>query len=133
MTTIPEPISVIRYKSSDGSLHGNYGDALERNREIVAAAELEQKYLGGPRPDSVDFTNGKLGYIQHDFEKVRTLYGILLSSIPNKRDLYEHPVYGRLWVRVLSTDEAGREWGQPAMTIQRESYDNETCYEDRRK
>ena len=111
-------------------------DAYYRNRNIAERNRLEQETLGDPVPDTVDWANGKLGYIQHHPASVQRLREFIQSRFDSPRAACDDPVYGSLTCRLQSTDLEGREWGQPAMldpTLRKRFGDNEACYEDRRK
>ena len=137
--------TITKFKAYDGSEFDDEQKCSEYETNCRHADDIISQLY--PRPDDSDFSNGNLGYIQHDpvmFLKVRQeLLEQANIESPHKwidqsiEDTTVHPSWafrwisecctGRLnraWNRIYCTDDKFREWGQPYF---RDNHDKARC------
>lgn len=120
---------VDRWICDDGMMYKTEADAMRHDIVIAQCREVESRVLKGARPDSCDFTNGVLGYIQHASGTRDTLFDDL-KKLGATRD--SDGAVGRLLSRAYCLDEQDREWGQPYYANNPQHASGQNMLEDRR-
>lgn len=120
--------TITKYQTTDGLEFRQPDDAEAWQEKIDKLADSESAILGS-RPDSCDWFNGSLGYIQHSIAARR----LILNELKEAGATRDSGGYiGQLLSRMWCIDDAGREWGQPYFANNPDHGSSTDCYEDRR-
>lgn len=126
---------ITKYQANDGSTWNTEVEAVKRDGEHAYIAAIMSKLK--PRPDSCDFSNGNLGYVQHDPAAFSEVWALLLNETRMRmpewceknaakiaepggvdaawfcRIMDDSGPLCNAWNRLCSFDAQAREYGQP--------------------